>query len=195
MADPAATSSNDGRAKKTKGQRRLLMKKIENKTDLLVTFCKRRVGLFNKASELCTLCGVQMALIIFSPANKLYTFAHPNVDSILDQFLAQDESDANAFLKGNRRDPNFIQNAATIEKLCAELNEVKNQVKIAEKLGEVLDKIGNANSSKSWWKKPLNEMNLSELADYKKVVEELAVNVPTYTGRASADPMSLDLAL
>ncbi|XP_054799567.1 agamous-like MADS-box protein AGL29 isoform X3 [Prosopis cineraria] len=34
-----------------------------------VTFSKRRFGIFKKASELCTLCAVEMVLIIFSPGD------------------------------------------------------------------------------------------------------------------------------
>ncbi|GAU19495.1 hypothetical protein TSUD_77390 [Trifolium subterraneum] len=49
-----------------KGRRKIEMKKMSN---MLVTFSKRRSGLFKKASELCTLCGVDVALVV-SPQNN-----------------------------------------------------------------------------------------------------------------------------
>ncbi|KAJ8447504.1 hypothetical protein Cgig2_019498 [Carnegiea gigantea] len=62
----------------SKGRRKLEMKKIETKTSLGVTFAKRRNGIFKKANELVTLCGAALAVIIFSPSKKAYSFGHPN---------------------------------------------------------------------------------------------------------------------
>ncbi|AES62808.1 MADS-box transcription factor family protein, putative [Medicago truncatula] len=49
--------------------------------NLQVTFSKRRSGLFKKVSEFCTLCGVDVALVVFSPSEKVFSFGHPNVDT------------------------------------------------------------------------------------------------------------------
>ncbi|GAU51874.1 hypothetical protein TSUD_416590 [Trifolium subterraneum] len=46
-------------------------------------------GLFKKASELCTLCGVDVALVVFSPSGKTFSYGHPNVDTIIDRYLSQ----------------------------------------------------------------------------------------------------------
>jgi hypothetical protein len=40
-----------------------------------VRFSKRRSGLFKKAFELSVLCDAQVALVVFSPAGRLYEFA------------------------------------------------------------------------------------------------------------------------
>ncbi|XP_019434803.1 PREDICTED: agamous-like MADS-box protein AGL61, partial [Lupinus angustifolius] len=37
-------------------------------------------GLFKKANERCSLCDTEVALIIFSPANKLFSFGESGVD-------------------------------------------------------------------------------------------------------------------
>ncbi|KAK6791477.1 hypothetical protein RDI58_010558 [Solanum bulbocastanum] len=39
---------------------------MKNARNLGVTFSKRRAGLFRKACELCTLCGAEIAIVIFS---------------------------------------------------------------------------------------------------------------------------------
>jgi hypothetical protein len=63
--------------RKGKGRQRIQMKKMSNESNMLVTFSKRRSGLFKKASELCTLCGVDVALVVFSPSEKAFSFGHP----------------------------------------------------------------------------------------------------------------------
>jgi hypothetical protein len=54
--------------RKGKGRRKIEMKKMSNQSNLQVTFSKRRSGIFKKASELSTLCGVDLALVGFSPS-------------------------------------------------------------------------------------------------------------------------------
>ncbi|KAF5746121.1 putative Triacylglycerol lipase 2 precursor [Tripterygium wilfordii] len=75
--------------KQSLGRQKIAIAKIPKKNHLQVTFSKRRAGLFKKASELCTLCGVEIAIIVFSPANKAFSFGHPEVESIMDRFLSR----------------------------------------------------------------------------------------------------------
>lgn len=56
------------------GRLRIQIKKIEDKTNRQITFAKRKSGLVKKAYELSTLCDVEVALVIFSPAGKLILF-------------------------------------------------------------------------------------------------------------------------
>uniref|UniRef100_M1DBR2 MADS-box protein n=1 Tax=Solanum tuberosum TaxID=4113 RepID=M1DBR2_SOLTU len=55
----------------SKGRQRVDMVKIKKASNLGVTFSKRRAGLFKKASELCTLCGAEIVIVIFSPDGKM----------------------------------------------------------------------------------------------------------------------------
>lgn len=72
---------------KNKGRQKIEMVKMKNENNLQVTFSKRRSGLFKKASELCTLCGAEIVVIVFSPGRKVFSFGHPNVDVVIDRFL------------------------------------------------------------------------------------------------------------
>ncbi|KAH6771865.1 hypothetical protein C2S52_005410 [Perilla frutescens var. hirtella] len=69
--------------RKTRGRQRIPIKLIENKDDLLVSFSKRRVGVYKKASELSTLCGVDVGAIIFSPSGIPHSFFTPDFDSVV----------------------------------------------------------------------------------------------------------------
>ncbi|KAK4419870.1 Agamous-like MADS-box protein [Sesamum alatum] len=82
--------------KPSMGRQKIKIEKIEVKNHLQVTFSKRRSGLFKKASELCTFCGVEIAIIVFSPAGKVLSFGHPNVESIIDRFLARISTGSNS---------------------------------------------------------------------------------------------------
>ncbi|CAH8360753.1 unnamed protein product [Eruca vesicaria subsp. sativa] len=72
--------------KKSRGRQRIKMAKMENKSNLQVTFSKRRSGLFKKASELNTLCGADIAVIVFSSCGKVYSFGHPDVEIMVNRF-------------------------------------------------------------------------------------------------------------
>ncbi|KAF5729935.1 agamous-like MADS-box protein AGL62 [Tripterygium wilfordii] len=71
----------------TKGRQKIEMKKMTNENNLQVTFSKRRNGVFKKACELSTLCGVEAAIIVFSPGKKAFSFGNPSVEAVVDRFL------------------------------------------------------------------------------------------------------------
>lgn len=54
---------------------RVELRRIEDRTSRQVRFSKRRSGLFKKAHELSVLCEAEVALVVFSPAGRLYEFA------------------------------------------------------------------------------------------------------------------------
>ncbi|KAK8694844.1 hypothetical protein V6N13_072388 [Hibiscus sabdariffa] len=70
------------------GRVKVQMKKIENKTYRHITFAKRKSGLVKKAYELSTLCDVELALLIFSPAGKLFLFdAKKRIEEIFARYI------------------------------------------------------------------------------------------------------------
>ncbi|XP_062156681.1 MADS-box protein FLOWERING LOCUS C-like [Alnus glutinosa] len=60
------------------GRKKVVLKRIEDKSSRQVTFSKRRNGLMKKARELSILCDVQVGLIVFSSRGKLYEFCSGN---------------------------------------------------------------------------------------------------------------------
>lgn len=69
-----SVSLRQKKEEKKMGRVRLQIKKIENRTYRHITFAKRKSGLVKKAYEISTICDVEVALIIFSPAGKLILF-------------------------------------------------------------------------------------------------------------------------
>ncbi|KAJ9540092.1 hypothetical protein OSB04_026598 [Centaurea solstitialis] len=75
--------------KKAKSCQKIEITKILDEKSLAVTFSKRHSGLFSKANELCILCGVQLAIIMFSPTKKPISYGNPSVEAITDRYLEQ----------------------------------------------------------------------------------------------------------
>ncbi|KHG22900.1 MADS-box transcription factor 7 [Gossypium arboreum] len=70
------------------GRVKVELKKIENRTYRHITFAKRKSGLVKKAYELSTLCDIEVALIIFSPAGKLFLFdGKKRIEEILAEYM------------------------------------------------------------------------------------------------------------
>ncbi|KAF7134917.1 hypothetical protein RHSIM_Rhsim08G0038700 [Rhododendron simsii] len=147
------------------GRRRIEIKKIEKRSQLQVTFSKRRSGLFSKAGELSVLCGARVAVIVESPAGKIFAFGSPSVDAVVDQFLAGNtagwgDSDAEFDNDVHRlRD----KHAKAVRELEAEEEREKAAC--------------GGGGDGSWWEQSLDGLGLSELEQYKAALEVLKSKV------------------
>lgn len=81
--------------KKTSGRKKIPMEPIEKDSNRLVTFSKRRDGLFKKASEISTLCGVQIVVIVMWLAGKPFSFGSPDIESVLNRFITRNDEQQN----------------------------------------------------------------------------------------------------
>ena len=72
----AAAEGGGKEAKRKRGK--VELRRIEDRTSRQVRFSKRRSGLFKKAFELSVLCDTEVALVVFSPAGRLYEFVSSN---------------------------------------------------------------------------------------------------------------------
>lgn len=131
--------------RKTKGRRKVEMKKLEDPGALYVCFSKRRSGIFKKASDLSTLCGAEMLILIDSPAGRTHSFSHPSVNVLAQRFLGDLNSASGSTWSGlESLDPNYglfeLQRNANIQhltrscELWAELHD--NQLKKKKALTE-----------------------------------------------------------
>ncbi|KAJ9672870.1 hypothetical protein PVL29_026216 [Vitis rotundifolia] len=73
--------------KQTKGRQKIEMKRIPKEEDPLITFLKHRFGIYNKVSELSTLCGAGVGVLVFSPAGKAFLFGHSSIETITNKVL------------------------------------------------------------------------------------------------------------
>nr|GMD74269.1 agamous-like MADS-box protein AGL61 [Ipomoea batatas] len=73
----------------TRGRQRVSLARIENDVQRHVTFSKRRTGLFKKASEMSTLCGTEIAMVVFSPSDKPFSFSNPDMNTVLTKYFGE----------------------------------------------------------------------------------------------------------
>ncbi|KAB2636087.1 agamous-like MADS-box protein AGL62 [Pyrus ussuriensis x Pyrus communis] len=164
--------------KPSQGRQKIAIAKIPKRNNLQVTFSKRRSGLFKKASELCTLCGVEIAIIVFSPANKPFSFGHPEVDSIVDRFAARNHyPNFQAGSTGSTQQLVEAHRNASVHELNMRLTQVVNQLEAEKNCGEALDKISKASEKQCWWERLVDELGFHELQILKASMEDLKKNV------------------
>lgn len=169
------------------GRQKIAISKIPKKNHLQVTFSKRRSGLFKKASELCTLCGVNIGIIVFSPASKVFSFGHPEVEFIVDRFLAQDpapppDSGDCRLIEAHRN--------ANLRDLNAILTRVLDELEAERKRGEALDEMRRASQRQRWWEAPIDELGLCELEQLGGSIEDLKKNVMRWINELMVDSCS-----
>ncbi|KAF3789996.1 Agamous-like MADS-box protein [Nymphaea thermarum] len=85
-----------------------------------------------KAGELCILCRVEIAIIVFSPAGKAFSYDEPSVDVVINRFL-----DPSSHVPA----PSDVHRASTIEELNRQHNELVQQIEAEKKLRVLLQKL------------------------------------------------------
>ncbi|KAL6606912.1 hypothetical protein ACP70R_042565 [Stipagrostis hirtigluma subsp. patula] len=104
------------------GRVKLQIKRIENNTNRQVTFSKRRNGLIKKAYELSVLCDIDIALIMFSPSNRLSHFSgRRRIEDVLTRYISLPEHDRGGIVRNK-------------EYLLKMLTQLKCEGDIAEQL-------------------------------------------------------------
>ncbi|KAK6945924.1 Transcription factor, MADS-box [Dillenia turbinata] len=172
--------------KKTRGRQRIPMEKMTKQSNLQVTFSKRRSGLFKKASELCVLTGAEVAVVVFSPGNKVYSFGHPFVDNVINRFLGQNpprvDPDSNHLIE--------FQRDANLRELNTQLEHVHNQLEMERKRGEELEKAMKASQMQNWWEAPVEELSMEQLQILKTAMDSLKQDVEKETQVQMAKAMN-----
>ncbi|XP_014511337.1 agamous-like MADS-box protein AGL62 [Vigna radiata var. radiata] len=152
---------------KTKGRQKIEIKKMSNEHNLRVTFSKRRTGIFKKASELATICGVDIVVIMFSPSNQVFSFGSPNVDPLIQRYTTQGPPPLLTL------DLNEAHSTVDEGELHAQLNNLSDQMAAEKKHEEALKRLMKDVEEHSGWAMPVDSMNDAQLEKYKKMLEDL----------------------
>ncbi|KAF7811110.1 agamous-like MADS-box protein AGL62 [Senna tora] len=166
MASPAGE-------KKTKGQQKIELRRMENEKSLSVTFSKRRKGLFSKASALATLCGAEVAIMVVSPGGRLYAFGSPNVQSVVDRYLS-----------GGRAQPQ--DSLDVLGNLHAQLRRVVAQVEAEERRAEELRRTREELEAKCWMAAPYDTLSPTQLMQVKARLLEMSMELTRLLNRRVA---------
>ncbi|KAK4258873.1 hypothetical protein QN277_005272 [Acacia crassicarpa] len=166
-------------SRRSKGRQKIEMKKMTNGSNLQVTFSKRRTGLFKKASELCTLCGTEVAIIVFSPGEKVFSFGHPSVDTVVDRYLTR----APPPLTTGTMQLMEAHRNANVRDLITQFSQVSAQLDAEKKRTDDLNHMRKATQCQCWWAAPIDEMTKTQLEEFKAALEELKRTVTRQADR------------
>ncbi|XP_074314682.1 agamous-like MADS-box protein AGL62 [Silene latifolia] len=163
--------------KKNKGRQKVKMERMEKDSNRQVTFSKRRSGLFKKASELCTLCGAEAAIIVFSPGKKAFSFGHPNVEVVLNRFMFSGPPSKPA--SANQQPILEARQNLNVKDLNMELTLMNSRIEIEKKKGEELSEVRKAKAKENnlWWDVPIEELDMEQLQHFQAQLDELKQHV------------------
>ncbi|XP_051145931.1 agamous-like MADS-box protein AGL29 [Andrographis paniculata] len=147
-------------ARRTRGRQMIPIQQIENQSDRYASFSKRRLGLYNKASELSTLCGADMGIMIFSPTGHPYSFFSPSIDVLMRRYRYpnQQPDHMTRYIENHLRNQVQQQNQQLDEVL-----EMKDEIIIRDKeLNEI-----KQTRIKGWWEQvPVESLNPREILEW-----------------------------
>lgn len=156
------------RKKKTRGRQKIEMKLIPDKEDRVITFSKRKSGIFKKASEISIMCGAKVLFILFSPVGKAYSFGHPSVKSVADKFHGNEESERKQI-----RDILETHLNNRLENQVVHHQLIKSEIEAINGQVSALADVNNF-QNKGWWEVNVNEINSKqELEQMLKSVKDL----------------------
>ena len=150
------------------GKNKIEIKKIENSNSRQVYFSKRRMGIFKKANELAILCGIEIAIIVYSPIGKAFTFGSPNIDFVLDKY---------------QKIPVNIDNEKVLKVLKSEkqynhvLRELEAEKKLSEELKRKETKNDQYKPGEFWWKRDIENLNLAQLIMFSGELKTFKQNI------------------
>nr|GMC58701.1 agamous-like MADS-box protein AGL61 [Ipomoea batatas] len=150
----------------TRGRQRVPLDRIENEVQRLVTFSKRRTGLFKKASEMSTLCGTEIAMVVFSPSGKPFSFGNPDMNRVLTKYFGEiPNREANV--------PEHIIRAhqeAKMRAMTSQINVLEAQIDEEKMVEQALREAEKGRPS-------ISDLQLPELQLMKQKMETLLIQV------------------
>ncbi|KAL2324307.1 hypothetical protein Fmac_023365 [Flemingia macrophylla] len=160
--------------KKSTGRKKIEIKKLDKGSNKQVTFSKRRTGLFKKASELCILCNVSAAIIVFSPADKLFIFSHPDIDTILSRYVKGTAESEPAKSRGK---------TVSYEERKMQYEEATKKLEVEKKILEETEILAKSCNGNPWWNLPVEQLRDDQLEQFMVAVYELRKRLAERAGQ------------
>ena len=170
--DPMASSYRNNTSTKSNNKRKrtIKIKKAEQSNKPRDSFSKRKLGLFNKVTELSILCNAKTALIITSPNEKLYVYGYPNPNTVIKHFLDKE----NLVIDAEKRK----QDEGIVETLRLQHEVIEERLK---EESDYLEGVKETNKSSScfscWWGHSIDDMALESLEEFKTALVKLKLNL------------------
>ncbi|KAF8089112.1 hypothetical protein N665_0518s0037, partial [Sinapis alba] len=115
--------------KKTKGKQKIDIKKVENNEVRMVTFSKRKNGIYSKLSQLSILCGADVGFLTYSGSGQPFTFGSPSFDVVAQRFLHGNNH--SGIINGEGYSPSSMiveaHKKRKVDEFCKKLNNMSDE--------------------------------------------------------------------
>ncbi|KAG2666766.1 hypothetical protein I3760_15G079700 [Carya illinoinensis] len=140
------------KGKKTRGRQRIEIMELH------------RADLFKKAGKLCVLCGAEVAIIVFSPHNNVFCFDHPDVETVLDRYLAGNHSSFSGTSSSDLMNRQYAEAQEELAREKKQLAEIEDEVKRKK----------TENNGEYLWEEAVHEnMELEEMEHYMSALQKM----------------------
>ncbi|KAH7569711.1 hypothetical protein JRO89_XS06G0252400 [Xanthoceras sorbifolium] len=138
----------------------------------MVTFSKRKYGIYKKASELATLTGAQVGVLVFSPSGNPYSFGHPSIEAVSNRFLGLNQpanDHTHPLVEAHRQ--------ARIAELNQYHNHLLHQLAAEKERGKMLKEMTKGKNTQGWWEASIEDLTVEELHQMDAAFEELSMTL------------------
>ncbi|KAK3204179.1 hypothetical protein Dsin_018225 [Dipteronia sinensis] len=159
-------------SKITKGKQAIEIKKIESENDRMVTFSKRKSGIFKKASEIATLTGAEVGVVIFSESGKPHSFGNPSIEAVSNRFQGVNPPPydiTSHFAKAQRQ--------KRIAGLNQKQNSLLHQIAAEKDREKRIKVVAKEKKTQGWWEAPIDDKNVKQLRQMEATLEEIRKTV------------------
>ncbi|KAK2642964.1 hypothetical protein Ddye_024727 [Dipteronia dyeriana] len=162
-----------GSSKKTKEKQVIEIKKIENKNDRVVTFSKRKSGIFKKSSEIANLSGAEVGVVIFSESGKPHSFGNPSIEAVVNRFQGVNPPPydiiTSHFAEAQRQE--------RIAVLNQKQNSLLHQITAEKDREKRIKAVAKEKKTQGWWETSIDDKNLKQLSQMEATLEEIRKTV------------------
>jgi len=167
----ASSDGNNTSTKRSNSRKRSIeIKKAKPSNKHYDPFSKRKLGLFNKVTELSILCNVKTTLIITSLNEKLYACGYPNHDTVIKHFFDK-ENPVNNTEKGKKDEDRIETSRLQHETIQERLKEEKKNLQAVKETNK------SSSCLPSWWDHSIDDMALESLEQFKTSLKKLKLNL------------------
>ncbi|KAL3849704.1 hypothetical protein ACJIZ3_011586 [Penstemon smallii] len=157
--------------KRSMGRQKIPIQKIEKEADCYATFSKRRLGLFKKASELCALCNLDMGIIVYSPTGKPFSFFHPTMEYVVNQFQNPNQQ----LDDSSRLRYAYIRNK--IVQLSQLLDNLSEKIEVETEREKLIVDKNKTRCSRGWWEGSTEGLNKEQVQQLTTRLQNLQLQV------------------
>ncbi|KAH1236454.1 Agamous-like MADS-box protein AGL62 [Glycine max] len=152
----------------TKRKQKREIKKIEDKKDLQKTLAKRKCGIYKKASELTTLCGAKVDMLMFTSSGKWLSYGEPS-----HQANIRSSDEENDPTKDDINEPVEDHAKSKIDELCEKNKALIHQLHYEEERENKLVEIMKTRNTHGWWEAKIQDLNCEKAKELEASFVEL----------------------